>query len=105
VTLSSFAPSVISRTRPTRGFGSASWGLLTQMPPATDPFRSLAFETSLLALAHAEREEAVQRAFAPALFRHAPSARYAALRVAEERMQPGGEDYPSWDDTEDRDQL
>jgi hypothetical protein len=79
--------------------------LLAQMPSATDPFRALAFETSLLALAHAERDEAVQRAFGPALFRHAPSARYAALRVAEERMRPVGEDCPSWDDLEDRDQL
>jgi hypothetical protein len=79
--------------------------LLTQMPPATDPFRALAFETSLLALAHAERDEAVQRAFAPALFRHAPSARYAALRAAEERMQPGAEvsstpDEPELSDSE-----
>jgi hypothetical protein len=65
--------------------------LLALMAPPTDHSRGFDFETSLLALAHAERDEAVQRAFAPALFQHAPSARYAALRAAEERMQPGAE--------------
>jgi hypothetical protein len=45
----------------------------------------------------------VQRSFAPALFRHAPSARYAALRAAEERMQPGAEECSTDDEAEGSD--
>jgi hypothetical protein len=65
--------------------------LFARIPPAADPCRALDLETTLLALCHTEREPTVQAAFGLALFQHAPSARYAALRAAEERLRAGGE--------------
>jgi hypothetical protein len=74
--------------------------LLAGMAPATDPSQRLAFETTLLALAHTERDEAVQRAFAPALFQHVPSVSVAARLAAEERLRSGSEEGSTFDESD-----